>query len=173
MVADQALDCIRAVHDCGFVHRDIKPENFCVRHEDSNRLCIVDFGLSKRFRSSTDVHIPHRMGKGLLGTPRYTSVRCHEGHEQSRRDDMESFLFMLLYLYRPGLPWQGTRHKDKKKKYRAILQKKKRSIESGELFQDLGAPFATLLQEQVRDLRFDEEPNYKRIRSTLRRILHR
>ena len=67
------------------IHRDIKPENFCVRHDDSNRLCIVDFGLSKRFRDSHGAHIPHRMGKGLLGTPRYTSVRCHEGHEQSRR----------------------------------------------------------------------------------------
>lgn len=170
MVADQAIDCVRAVHSCGFVHRDIKPENFCVRHDDSNRLCIVDFGLSKRFRDSHGAHIPHRMGKGLLGTPRYTSIRCHEGHELSRRDDMESLLYMVLYFFRPGLPWQGTRNRDKKKKYKAILQKKKRAIQSGELFMGLGEAFATLLR-QVHDTGFDAEPGYNQVKSALRTML--
>ena len=170
MVADQALECVRAVHDCGFVHRDIKPENFCVRHEDSNRLCIVDFGLSKRYRTRTLEHIPHRTGKGMLGTPRYTSIRCHEGHELSRRDDMESLLFMVLYLCRPGLPWQKTRNKDKKKRYRAILNKKRDAVETGSLFKGLGPGFAELFRS-VRALGFAERPDYNRARELIHKSL--
>ena len=163
MVADQALECVRAIHSCGFLHRDIKPENFCVRKEDSNKLCIVDFGLSKRFRTRNGEHIPQKSKKGLLGTPRYTSIRCHKGSEQSRRDDVESLLFMILYLFHSHLPWQKTRHKVKKTRYAMILDKKLESIKSKRLFLGLGPQFVTIFTE-VRNMGFTETPNYDRIR---------
>ena len=164
MVADQALECLKAIHTCGFLHRDIKPENFCVKKEDSNRLCIVDFGLSKRFRTKDGKHIPYKTKKGLLGTPRYTSIRCHEGSEQSRRDDLESFLYMILYLFHSRLPWQKTRHKNKKTRYAMILKKKLNAVESGELFRGLGSSFEDVFNF-VRNLEFTDEPNYEKIRS--------
>ena len=171
MVADQALDCLQAVHSCGFVHRDIKPENFCVRVDDTNRLCIVDFGLSKRYLDADSKHISPRTGKSLLGTPRYTSVRCHEGHELSRRDDVESLLFMILYMTRPGLPWQKVRHKDKHKRYNIIMQKKRRSIDDGRLFAGLPA-FADMFS-RVQNLSFTARPDYENVRKTLKQCLTR
>ena len=168
MVADQALECLRAVHMCGFIHRDIKPENFCVRVENSNKLCVVDFGLSKRYIDKDGDHIPHRRGKGLLGTPRYTSIRCHQHHEQSRRDDVESLLFMILYLYHSRLPWQKTKHKNKKKRYAMILDKKLKAIESGTLFEGLHSAFSAIFAK-VRDMEFTETPAYEEIRSALAR----
>ena len=92
MVADQALDCINAIHDCGFVHRDIKPDNFCVRDTNSNELCSIDFGLSKRFMTGEGATSPCVATKAFFGTPRYASLRCHQGYQLSRRDDLESFL---------------------------------------------------------------------------------
>jgi hypothetical protein len=41
------------------------------------------------------------------GTVRYASVHAHLGRTGSRRDDMESLAYTLVFLLRGRLPWQG------------------------------------------------------------------
>ena len=65
----------------------------------STNVFCVDFGLSKRYRHPKNLqHIPHRDGRSLTGTPRYASVNNHLGVEQSRRDDLESIGYVLIYF---------------------------------------------------------------------------
>ena len=79
---------------------------------------VIDFGLAKRFRDpKTGEHIPYRDGKNLTGTARYASLHTHQGSEQARRDDLECLGFVLIYLMRGSLPWQGVKVADKKEKY--------------------------------------------------------
>nr|VZI45602.1 unnamed protein product [Spirometra erinaceieuropaei] len=111
MLADQMLSRVEFVHNKCFVHRDIKPDNFLMgigRH--CNKLYIIDYGLAKRYSCQrTGRHIPYREDKNLTGTARYASINAHLGIEQSRRDDMESLGYVLMYFNRGSLPWQGLK----------------------------------------------------------------
>lgn len=125
MLGDQMLQRIEFVHNNSFIHRDIKPDNFLMGSSANQHiLYIIDFGLSKRFIDPrTGEHIPYRDGKSLTGTARYASLNTHIGQEQSRRDDIESIAFVMVYFLKGKLPWQGVVAKDKDDKYKKIKEK--------------------------------------------------
>jgi len=76
--------------------------------KDSKKVFIVDFGLSKRYRDTgTKLLVPYREATSLVGTIRYSSINSHLGIAQSRRDDLESIMYVLIYFIKGELPWQG------------------------------------------------------------------
>uniref|UniRef100_A0A3Q3KQN8 non-specific serine/threonine protein kinase n=1 Tax=Mastacembelus armatus TaxID=205130 RepID=A0A3Q3KQN8_9TELE len=193
MLADQMISRIEYVHTKNFIHRDIKPDNFLMgigRH--CNKLFLIDFGLAKKYRDNrTRQHIPYREDKNLTGTARYASINAHLGIEQSRRDDMESLGYVLMYFNRTSLPWQGlkcladgtissparetlllicNRAATKKQKYEKISEKKM-STPVEVLCKGFPAEFAMYLN-YCRGLRFEEAPDYMYLRQ-LFRILFR
>ncbi|KAG6463053.1 hypothetical protein O3G_MSEX013634 [Manduca sexta] len=172
MLADQMLGRVEFIHCKCFIHRDIKPDNFLMgigRH--CNKLYMIDFGLAKKFRDlRTRVHIAYREDKNLTGTARYASINAHLGIEQSRRDDMESLGYVLMYFNRGSLPWQGLKAITKKQKYERISEKKM-STPVEVLCKGFPAEFAMYLN-YCRGLSFDESPDYMYLRQ-LFRILFR
>jgi len=126
MLADQMINRVEYVHMKSFLHRDIKPDN-CLMGlgKRTNQVYIIDFGLAKKYRdSTTHQHIPYREHKNLTGTARYASVNTHLGVEQSRRDDLESLGYVLMYFLKGSLPWQGLKAGTKKQKYEKISERK-------------------------------------------------
>lgn len=107
-----------------YIHRDLKPENILIgMEENANTLYLIDFGLAKRWKNPmTNEHIPYRDKKSLTGTARYASANTHLGIEQSRRDDLEGAGYVILYLLKGELPWQGLRARNKDEKYRKIKE---------------------------------------------------
>jgi len=167
MLSFQLIGALHFIHDKNIIHRDVKPDN-CVMgpNELNENLYLIDFGLAKKYRYSRSLkHYPLTRKKRLTGTARYASIHALEGYEQSRRDDMESVGYIMAYLLRGGLPWQGLKLKSKENKYKNILEKKK-EISSEELFKDFPNEFAEIL-EYTKNLDYFEEPKYQMLRNKL------
>ena len=166
----QMLDRIESIHSLHIIHRDIKPENFLIGKKDKiSTIYLCDFGLAKRFRDNkTGNHIPYKTKKNFTGTPAFASVYTHLGCEQSRRDDLESLAYILIYLGTGTLPWKRMKSKGKDEKYSKILSKKM-NTSSEELLQGLPIEFLTFLQN-VRDLQFEQKPDYEYLRKLLRKM---
>lgn len=99
------LKCIEGIHGKGIIHRDIKPENLLMGLGSNNRnLYTMDFGFSKSFIDSSGNHEKADRNRKMLGTPRFASNAVHEGVTPSRRDDLESIGYVLIYLLVGWLP---------------------------------------------------------------------
>lgn len=174
MLADQMLARVEYIHAKNFIHRDIKPDNFLIGlgKRKVNQVYIIDFGLAKKYRDpTTHEHIPFVEHKSLTGTARYASINTHLGLEQSRRDDLESLGFVLMYFNRGSLPWQGLKANTKKEKYNKIAEKKL-STPIEHLCRNFPTEFSTYLN-YVRTLRFDDKPDYKYLRRLYRDFFFR
>ncbi|KAH0787913.1 hypothetical protein GPJ56_008262 [Histomonas meleagridis] len=167
MLADQMISSVEYLHKKSFIHRDIKPENFVMGlGSKGNQLYIIDFGLSKKYRDSKLKHIPLIEGKNLTGTARYASVNALKGFEQSRRDDMESLGYVLVYLLKGSLPWIGLSGSRNKSKFQMICDYKE-IIPLSRVCEGLPPEFAEYLR-LVRQLEFTDEPEYSRYRKMFR-----
>lgn len=173
MLADQMITRIEFMHSKGYLHRDIKPDNFLMGlGRKANQVYVIDFGLAKRYRdSTTNRHIPYRENKNLTGTARYASRNTHLGIEQSRRDDLESIGYVLLYFLRGSLPWQGLKAATKKQKYDKISEKKLSTpIEA--LCKSHPVEFASYFN-YCHSLTFDQRPDYSFLRRIFRELFDR
>ncbi|KAF6733740.1 Casein kinase I isoform epsilon [Oryzias melastigma] len=164
---------IEYIHSKNFIHRDVKPDNFLMGlGKKGNLVYIIDFGLAKKYRDArTHQHIPYRENKNLTGTARYASINTHLGIEQSRRDDLESLGYVLMYFNLGSLPWQGLKAATKRQKYERISEKKM-STPIEVLCKGYPSEFSTYLN-LCRSLRFDDKPDYSYLRQLFRNLFHR
>ena len=169
MLADQLISRLEYIHTKNFLHRDIKPDNFLIGlNKNEHIVYAIDFGLAKKYRDpKTHQHIPYNENKNLTGTARYASINTHHGIEQSRRDDLESLGFVLMYFLRGQLPWQGLNAKTKKEKYNKI-SKTKTETRIKDLCKDFPVEFEEYL-EYCRELRFEDKPDYSYLKGLFKR----
>lgn len=163
MLADQMIQRIEFVHSKQFIHRDIKPDNFLIgTGKRQNTVFIIDFGLAKRYLQKDGHHIPYKENKSLTGTARYASINTHIGIEQSRRDDMESLGYVLIYFLKGQLPWQNLKLNNKQDKCKKIMEKKMQTPVDT-LCKGLPPEFNQYMN-YCRNLKFEERPDYQYLR---------
>ena len=163
LLAIQIIERIQWVHSKKIIHRDIKPDNFLIGLNDPHIVYLIDFGLSKKYKSTkTGKHISISESKKFTGTIVYGSVNSLKCREQSRRDDLESIGYMLIYFMKGSLPWQSVKVDNKKDSYLRMSQMKK-SILPEILCNNLPREFADYMK-YVKNLKFEEDPNYGYLR---------
>ena len=164
----QMLKIIEAIHLKGILHRDIKPANFLLKTNAQNisELYLIDFGLSTSFLDEKNKHIQMKTNERLIGTPRYMSVNTQQNITPSRRDDLESLGYILIYLHKGELPWQARNER--------VEQAQQQQDKSFALKQAFGWTYNnTIIGEFIlfiqycRNLKFTDEPNYEYLRNIL------
>ncbi|XBI18989.1 hypothetical protein VPH35_060627 [Triticum aestivum] len=159
-IAIEAISILEKVHSKGYVHGDVKPENFLLGPPgtpEEKKLFLVDLGLATKWKDrSTGHHVEYDQRPDIFrGTVRYASVHAHLGRIGSRRDDLESLAYTLVFLLRGRLPWQGYQGENKG----FLVCKKKMCTSPESLCSFCPQPFKEFV-EYVVNLKFDEEPNY-------------
>ena len=168
----QILEILEWIHSKDIVYRDVKPENFLIGIKDPNAIYVVDFGLCKKYRSSkTGKHLLPKLTGKFSGTLIYASSNALKGKESSRRDDLISLGYMLIYLLKRDIPWNSSfKDLNKEKYYNLIYLKETNS--NGELFKNLPDELIDYIK-YTRKLKFEEDPNYNYLQSLFRKILSR
>jgi serine/threonine protein kinase len=155
---------LESLHGQHYIHLDVKPDNFALGiGKLSNHVYLFDFGIAQLFRNPATRR--HFNGSGVIGTIRYSSINCHLGLTPSRRDDLESLVYTIVYLAKGSLPWQGIIvqpgqiHEDE-----VLKVKQATTVEA--LCEGLPQPFVEFV-EHIRCLGFRDRPGYEYLCSIL------
>lgn len=161
------LSILESLHDRHYVHLDVKPDNFALGiGELSNQVFLIDFGLAQLFRNpATRSHIVRINGSSTIGTIRYSSINCHLGLTPSRRDDLESLVYVIVYLVKGSLPWQGITVQPGQIHQDEVLRVKQATTVKT-LCEGLPQLFVEFV-EQIQCLGFRDKPDYNFLRSIL------
>ena len=130
--------------------------------------------VSKKYFSDDKYYNCHiRKGKlsGVCGTLRYASVNAHMHSQLSRRDDIESILYLVIFLIKFKLPWSSIDFKNMGREQIAEVIKESK-LNTPEEIVCKGLPVQlTEILKYIRRLNFKEQPSYLNIRKLLLSIL--
>ncbi|OHS94747.1 Casein kinase I isoform delta-A [Tritrichomonas foetus] len=167
MIADQMLIRLQYLHTKGYVHCDIKPENIVVgKLLKANQFFLIDMGLATRYiNKKSGEHVSFSDKCNFNGTPKYASCNAHRGLRLSRRDDLESLGYTLIYLLTGSLPWATfSNSKD------IMYCKMNTSVKY--LCDGLPEEFE-IFMNSVKCLGFSDEPDYNHYREIFRKLFIR
>ena len=161
----QMIQILEHIHKKSFLHRDVKPDNFIMGiGPNSKFLYMCDFGFCKTYRDpNTLAHHPMKKGGGITGTARFASIHTLDGYTQSRRDDLESLGYVIIYLAKGTLPWANIKSENKNELYNRIVESKK-STSHEFLCRDLPIQFEEYIR-YVKGLGYEQEPDYRYLKN--------
>jgi len=171
MAGIQIINIIKYIHSKNILHLDIKPHNFLVGNPNNSIIYIIDFGLAKNYRSSrTGKHSQFSKNNYFNGNICFSSVNTMKGYEPSRRDDLESIGYMLIYLYTQHLPWDSILTKNKNELIKKIFEIK--SLIPIKMLCENTPKEMNEYMKYVKSLKFEEEPDYNYLKNILNNLMN-
>lgn len=152
----QLIAILKGIHEKGFIHRDIKPDNILFRDDSQKQVCLIDYGFAKRFRDSQGHIFLNTKKRSFKGTMMFASRNAHSGCTTSRRDDLESLWYTLVYLFKGFLPW--SQYLNPNTDMKIVENLKIEAFEKG-IFENLPMGFK-LFFTYIGKLSFSQTPDY-------------
>ncbi|KAE9555392.1 hypothetical protein FO519_001404 [Halicephalobus sp. NKZ332] len=154
----------------GYLHRDVKPSNYTIGRVElgeQRKIYILDFGMCRRFTNDQGFIRRPRVAAGFRGTVRYAPVSCHLQRELCRKDDIETWIYMLVELTTGNLPWKNIRDINFVGEYKLRCRNEDFFLE---LFCGCPYEFVEILR-YVDSLKYYDTPNYRFIYSKMRQAI--
>jgi serine/threonine protein kinase len=113
-IAEETLKIIQSLHCLGIVHRDIKPSNFLLRPRSNAPLCLIDFGLARRYidPATKRPFLAACVSRRFTGTVKYASPNAHRGMNLGPRDNLFSWFYSLVEMMGNPLPWEDVKDQE-------------------------------------------------------------
>jgi len=175
-LATQVLDSLEYLHSMGYVHKDLKGNNMIYKRDHTginDKIFLVDYGLASRY-IHMGIHRPFEPDQRSAheGTLEYVSRDGHLGCV-SRRGDMECLLYVIIEWLGGHLPWDTD--DDDRLKPDVIQQMKIEAFHDIKGFLAFKAfknktypPLVEDLMKMVKEMRFEEAPDYHQFRALFR-----
>lgn len=166
----QCLEALEDLHGIGYLHRDVKPGNYTIGRvelQEQRKVYILDFGMCRKFTNEQGIIRKPRAAAGFRGTVRYAPISCHMQRELCRKDDVETWVYMIVELTTGNLPWKNVQDMN------AVGDYKRRCRQEPfvkELFAGCPREYVEILQ-YVDGLKYYDAPNYQMCYQQMRKAL--
>lgn len=163
LIACSLIRRLYDLHKIGYIHRDLKPSNILYGgNENPSRIYLIDLGLAHSFVDKRGNHV--RSGRDQIGggTNAFGSFAFHLKNNQSRRDDLQSLIFVLVYLLNRRLPWIHEQNNH-------MLLQYKINFPQSTVFKGLPRQIREVY-EYISTLHYAEKPDYRWMESRFRRM---
>ena len=151
------------IHTAGVIHCDVKPDNFML--DDRGRVVVIDFGFASLYRDfETGEHRPNIPSTHLIGSPKYASYFVHQGNRISRRDDLISVGYLMMWLFGIEMEWinavMGSSNLPVYDIHHPANVERAKYKKPEKLISYLSNPYLISYFECVYNLEYDDDPDY-------------
>ena len=136
---------------------------------------MIDFGLSCSYLDASGNHVEKQYIQKFSGNFIFASLNSCRGYNKSRRDDMQSLLYIMVFLLNGGsLPWSDfhKKFKDRDFAFKDYLRERVDIRYMREFFRQVPSAFREIVK-QILTLKFDERPPYDELESKIKSEIKR
>ena len=152
------------------MHNDLKLDNVLIGLKDPKVIYLIDFGISTKFLHDDGSHTEKKFYDRFAGNFMFSSLNGISKASLSRRDDLQSLIYMLLFLSNAGkLPWSdfAKKFKGRNMSFDDYLQERLEVTYTKKVLDMCPSKIKQQLKNSIM-LRYHEKPNYEEFTEVLK-----
>ena len=175
MIGVNLVHLLENLHSIGKLYNDLKLDNILIGDKQSSQqslstISLIDFGLCSSYLDENGNHVENKPQNFFVGNLALASANAMNFRQVSRRDDLISLCYMLVYLIQGRLKFIDKANGSFQTQIEQISRAKDRLTASKLCKSSLARPLTNFVR-QIFKIKFKEKPNYESLRNTLHHVL--